>query len=335
MKLGSCHLWGEDLEDFKGQIQLAHELNYDLICVGDSPAGWHDVYLSLAIAAQQAPRARLMPFVTSPFIRHPLAAANSLSSLDELSNGKVQLGLSTGGSNIMAIGHPPANQKQIKDYWQTMRDLFSGNSSEYEGRPVSALHYPRPIPIYYSAFGPKALALAGQQADGVILFCGEDLSQLDEKIEVVKQAASEAGRDPEEVDIIVTSFCAIRPTRREALDDLKAFIVVNGLTLARTPALMAQVPDQYRSALDELARRYDTSEHVKVGGKNSALLDELGLTEFLGQFDTIAGSPDHISEILSGLKQRGVSTFVINMPGHADREGTMRQLADIRNQLEE
>ncbi|MFA7556110.1 MAG: LLM class flavin-dependent oxidoreductase [Spongiibacteraceae bacterium] len=333
MKLGSCHLWGDDLEDFCNQIKLAHQLGYDLIGVGDSPAGWHDVYISLAIAAQIAPNTRLMPFVTSPFIRHPLAAANALCSLDELSHGQVQLGLSTGGSNIMAIGHKPASQAKINDYWQAISRLFSGNSAQYENRPVAALQYPRKIPIYYSAFGPKALALAGQKADGVILFSNDNFDLLDEKIAIVRNAAHQAGRNADDIEIIVTSYCSIRPTRRQALDDLKAFIVVNGLALARSPELMAQIPAEHRAAINELLRRYDTSEHVQVGGKNSQLLDELGLTDYLGQFDTIAGTPAYVAKVLSELKQRGVSTFVVNMPGHADREGTMRELANIRNQL--
>lgn len=333
MKIGSCHLWGDDLADFRHQITLAHELGYDLIAVGDSPAGWHDVYLSLALAAQLAPNARLMPCVTSPFIRHPLAAANSMCSLDELSGGRAQLGLSTGGSNIMAIGHMPATQVQINDYWQAIATLFKGQPTSYDNRPVAAFHHPRKIPIYYSAFGPKALALAGQKADGVILFSSDNFDLLDRNIAAVRDAATKAGRNADAIDIIVTSYCAIRPSRRQALEDLKAFIVCNGLALSRSVELMAQIPTDLRPAIDELVRSYDTSEHVQVDGKNSRLLDELGLLDYLGQFDTIAGTPEHVAGVLKGLEQRRVSTFLINMPGHADRESTLRQLAMLRDQL--
>lgn len=329
MKLGTCHLWGDDLDDFKQQIRLADELGFEVIGIGDSPAGWHDVYISMAIAAQEASQATIMPFVTSPFIRHPLAAANSLCSLYDMSGGRIQLGLSTGGSNTLAISHKPATQKQIKDYWQAIKGLCNGEPVTYEDRPLSALQYPRNIPIYYSAFGPKALQLAGQQADGVILFTNDKLDLLDQKIDAVRQAAQQAGRDPDAVDIIVTSFCSIRPTREQAIDDLKAFIVVNGMAI-RTPELLAQVPPKYRPAIDELHRRYDPSEHVVVGGKNARLLDELELTDYLGQIDTIAGSPEYVGKILQGLEERGVSTFIANMPGHADRAGTMRQLAQLK-----
>ena len=138
---------------------------------------------------------------------------------------------------------------------------------------------------------------------------------------------------PNCTDIIVTGYCSIRPTREQALNDLKAFIVCNGLAVTFNPLLKAQIPAEYRSAIEELVQRYDTTEHVIVDGKNSQLLDELGLLDYLGQFDTIAGTPEHVSSVLQGLKDRGVSTFVINMPGHADRENTMRQLAQIRGEL--
>ena len=135
---------------------------------------------------------------------------------------------------------------------------------------------------------------------------------------------------PNCTDIIVTGYCSIRPTREQALNDLKAFIVCNGLAVTFNPLLKAQIPAEYRSAIEELVQRYDTTEHVIVDGKNSQLLDELGLLDYLGQFDTIAGTPEHVSSVLQGLKDRGVSTFVINMPGHADSENTMRQLAEIK-----
>ena len=138
------------------------------------------------------------------------------------------------------------------------------------------------------------------------------------------------GKNPDDVDIQVTAFCSIRPTRREAIDDLKAFIVVNGMAI-RTPELLARVPEHLRPALAELQRRYDPSEHVVAGGKNARLLDELGddITEYLAGFDTVIGTEAEVKALLDGLENLGVSAFVTNMPGHADRQGNMRALAKL------
>jgi 5,10-methylenetetrahydromethanopterin reductase len=329
MKLGACHLWGASLEEFRGDLKLAADLGFGIAAIGDSPAGWHELYISLAIAAQESPNAIVAPFVTSPFVRHPIINANAMCSLADAYGDRFALGLSTGGSNVMAIGHSPANQAQIRDYFQALHALFAGQPGHYEGAPVSALRHARRIPIFYSAFGAKALALAGEQADGVILFINHDLDAFDVKIAAVRDAARRAGRDPQAIQIWATAYTSVRPTRAQALDDLTAFTVVNGMAIARMPQVLAQIPKQFHEPLAELARRYDPTEHCVVGGANSRLPAQLGLTDFLGGFDTVAGPPEEVSKVLAGLEQRGVAGFIANLPGNADRHGTLRRLHDV------
>jgi 5,10-methylenetetrahydromethanopterin reductase len=79
MRLGSCHLWGDDLAEFRNEVRLSAELGFELIAIGDSPAAWHELYVSMMAAAQEAPNAIITPYVTSPFVRHPLITANSPS----------------------------------------------------------------------------------------------------------------------------------------------------------------------------------------------------------------------------------------------------------------
>jgi hypothetical protein len=56
---------------------------------------------------------------------------------------------------------------------------------------------------------------------------------------------------------------------------------------------------------------------------------ELGLTEFLGGFDTVAGPPAEVKKVLDGLQQRGISAFISNLPGNADKHGTLRRLHEL------
>lgn len=333
MKLGICSMWGPDLATFRAEVRLASDLGYDLITVGDSPAGWHELYVTMTLAALEAPAARIAPLVTSPFMRHPLVTANALCSIDELSGGRVALGLATGGSTVMAIGRPPATQVEIRAELTALKALFAGQGVEWNGASVKPLRFPRPIPIYYSAFGPKALALAGEQADGVILFAGErHLDNLAQRIATVRDAATRAGRDADTIDIWVVSFASIRPSRQEAIDDLGAFIVVNGMAM-RTPETLAQVPTQFRGKIHELQARYDPTEHVVVGGKNVALMKELGLTEYLAEFDTLAGPVETATDMLRTLDELGVSTFIAALPGHAEPQATIRGLAEARSAI--
>jgi alkanesulfonate monooxygenase SsuD/methylene tetrahydromethanopterin reductase-like flavin-dependent oxidoreductase (luciferase family) len=325
MKLGICSLWGDDLAAFRNEIGTAARLGYELITVGDSPAGWHEM-----VAALECPDAIIAPMVTSPFMRHPLVLASAMTSLDNLSGGRAALGLATGGSTILAIGRPPATQTEIRAEFAVLHDLFAGRPSTCDGRAVKPLRFARKIPIYYSAFGPKALALAGEQADGVIVFTGgKELDQLGPKIEAVRAAARAAGRDPAAIDVWAISYTAVRPTYEAAINDLLAFIAVNAMAM-RTPEALAMIPGQFRAKVDEFQRRYDPTEHVVVGGKNVRLMQELGLTEFLSDFNTTAGSAQDVAQVLRECKALGVSTFIAALPGHADPLATIHGLHAAR-----
>ncbi len=333
MKLGICSLWGNSLDDFQTQIRLASDLGYELITVGDSPAGWHELYVSMTLATQLAPKARIAPLVTSPFMRHPLVSANALCSLDELSGGRVVLGLATGGSTILAVGRMPATQAEMRAEFAAYRASFTGQEFDWDGRRVKSLRFPRPVPIYYSAFGPKALALAGELADGVIIFAGhEHLDGAAAKIAAVRDAATRAGRAADKIDVWVTSYISVRPTKAQAIDDLKAFIAVNAMAL-RTPEALAMLPENVRPLILEFQKRYDPTEHVVVGGRNVALLDEFGLADFLQDFDTIAGPQSVATDALRRLEAMGVSTVIAALPGHADPLETIRGLAAARDAM--
>jgi alkanesulfonate monooxygenase SsuD/methylene tetrahydromethanopterin reductase-like flavin-dependent oxidoreductase (luciferase family) len=331
MQLGAIHLWGEDEAKFRREIRLTAELGFDLVGVGDSPAGWHDLGISMAIAAAEAPGLTVASMVTSPFMRHPLVTANMMSTVHDLTGGKAVLGFATGGSTIMAIGHAPANQGEVRDEVAALRALFAGESTIWEGKPVKPLRFPRAVPIMYSAFGPKALRLAGECCDGAILFTGTNqMGELRQKIDAVRAAARAAGHDPMARKIWVTSFASVRESRRAALEDLKAFIVVTGMAIMRNAALAAElVPTQFKEKMERLIERYDPSEHVVVGGRNVALMSELGLTEFLGEFDTVAGSPAEVKATLAEMAAMGVDALFIPLPGHADPEPTIRAMAEI------
>ena len=227
----------------------------------------------------------------------------------------------------------PATQREIRTEIAAHRALFAGEGIEWEGRPVKKLRFPRPVPIFYSAFGPKALALAGELADGVILFAGaSQLDQLDARIKAVRAAAELAGRDPAAVDIWVMSYISVRPTRDEAIDDLLAFVAVNAMAL-RTPEALASVPAEFRERLAHFQAQYDASEHVVVAGKNVALMKQLGLTDFLAEFDTTAGSVSMVTDVLRQMESMGVSTVLAPLPGHADPHATLHGLKAARDAM--
>lgn len=326
MRLGAIHL-ADDLARFRREVALSEELGFEAVGLGDSPAGWRDTVVAMTLAAVDTKRAIIATMVTSPFLRHPLVSASAMSSLQNLSGGRMVLGLATGGSTVMAVGRKPATLEYMRAYIEAHRALFRGEPTTWEGREVRQLRLHEETPILFSTFGPRGMQMTGEVCDGAILFTGSDLGPLKQKMEAIRAAAKAAGRNPDKLKFWVCSYCSIRPTRTEAVEDLKAFLVVNGLAISWTAAVLEQVPTQFREKLVELGKRYDTSEHVVVGGKNVTLMDELGLTEFLSHYDTIAGPPDEVAAKLKDIEALGVDIFFAALPGNADREGTLRRLS--------
>jgi 5,10-methylenetetrahydromethanopterin reductase len=334
MKLGICSMWGPSFDAFRAEVRAARDNALDVITVGDSPAGWHELYISLTVAAMDAPNITLAPLVTSPYMRHPIVTADALATLYDINGGKVALGIGTGGSTVKAVGQKKAPQALAREEMLAIKALLRGESATFGGRPVSAMRFPRPIPVYYSAFGPKAMALAGEVADGVILFAGDrELDKLAASIEAVRTAARNNGRRPEDIDIWVTSYLSIRDSRAAAIRDLSAFIVCNALAYFRTPEQIAAAPKDLQPKLLELQRRYDVTEHVVVGGRNAKLLEEVGLTDFLSNISTTAGSPAEVAATIRAARDLGASTFLAALPGNADPVGTIERLAKVRKLL--
>src|SRR3546814_792894 len=138
------------------------------------------------------------------------------------------------------------------------------------------LLYPRNGPFMLSAFGPKAVKLAGEIADGVILFSGaKQLDKLAQQIALFRDAARSVGRDPSQMHIRVTSFCSVQETRAQAIDDIKAFLASSPAAFPRTREALEALPVVYRERILEYRSRYDPTEHVVPGGRNAAAIDEL------------------------------------------------------------
>ena len=160
MRLGTIVLCGSDLQAFRSQVRLAEELGYDLVGVGDSPAAWQELYVTLTVAALETHAAVVTPLVTTPHLRHPVATARAISSIAELTRGRAVLTVGSGGSAARAVGRPgAATQAEMREYVTGLRALLDGGSAEIAGRTSLQLVGVQRVPLWVSADGPKGLAL--------------------------------------------------------------------------------------------------------------------------------------------------------------------------------
>ncbi|MBB5131962.1 putative F420-dependent oxidoreductase [Thermocatellispora tengchongensis] len=187
----------------------------------------HDPVVTLAYLAGVTTSIRLgVAVLNMPFFSPPLLA-KQLATLQTVSGGRLTAGLGLGwmpeeftasGVDIAARG------ARGEEYVGLLRTLWSADVAEHEGRfyRLPASHQdPKPDPappILLGGTAEVALRRAGRLADGWVTSSREDLTRIDERAAVVRQAAREAGRDPDAVEIVcrgVTRFApAGRPDRR-------------------------------------------------------------------------------------------------------------------------
>ena len=172
---------------------------------GESGHAW--VWLGAAGRATEA--VPIGTGVTPPGPRHhPVLIAQAWATLEILFPGRPYLGFGSGESlNESPLGAdwPPVGEQieRMDEALELIDRLWSGEKVTHEGKHFStdeakihSLPERRP-PIYVSAFGPKAAAVAGRRGDG--LWTLADPEQAPKVIDAYKSAAEDAGREPGEI----------------------------------------------------------------------------------------------------------------------------------------
>jgi probable F420-dependent oxidoreductase len=203
-------LWGGEHVILPSVIESAYPYTADgkIPATPDTPIP--DPLIWLAFAAAAAPTMRLGTCILIVPQRNPLVLAKELATLDQLSGGRVELGLGVGWlrEEFEALGIPWERRGARNDeYIEAMRTLWSGPEVEFHGEFVDfpkVTCSPRPvqasIPILVGGDTEVAIRRAGRLADGY--FPGEgDADRLRVLITRVRQAAEDAGRDPDSVEI--------------------------------------------------------------------------------------------------------------------------------------
>ena len=203
-------LWGGEHVILPSKIESSYPYTADgkIPAMPDTPIP--DPLIWLAFAAAAAPSMRLGTCILIVPQRNPLILAKELATLDQLSGGKVELGLGVGWlqEEFQALGVPWERRGARNDeYIEAMRTLWSGPEVEFHGEFVdfpTVTCSPRPvqptIPILVGGDSDVAIRRAARLADGY--FPGEgDVDRLASLITRVRQAAEDAGRDPDEIEI--------------------------------------------------------------------------------------------------------------------------------------
>ena len=180
----------------------------------DSHILWKDVYPLLTLMAVNTDKMRLGTCVTNPATRDITVTASVLATLDEISGGRMDLGIGRGDSAQRVLGKGPVKTRVLDNAVRIIKDLVEGRTATYMDTQLDLTWTPGyELPVWIAGYGPMVLGMAGRTADGIILQLA-DPALIEWLIGIMRQAATEAGRDPAEDQGAGGGTCPRRPHRR-------------------------------------------------------------------------------------------------------------------------
>ncbi len=162
---------GLPLPEIAAFVARCEAAGFDGVGIHDHPSSGRDAYLALALAAQATRSLRLFPATSSPLVRHPLVLASLAHSLDEIAPGRSFLTVAPGFISTRSIGRPRAGVAFMRDAIGDLRRLLAGEEVAFSAASTR-LRNSGSTPVYLLASGPRMIELAGEIADGVLLFVG-------------------------------------------------------------------------------------------------------------------------------------------------------------------
>jgi probable F420-dependent oxidoreductase len=313
-------------ERFLELIQLAEEQGFEYGWTYDSHVLWHESTPLLAVAADRTSRMKFGHFVTNPGTREPTVVASMYATMHVMSGGRMVMGIGRGDSARRVIGLKPVRVAEFEESCRMIRDFMNGREVDWNGKQLR-LEWVKEelgeIPLYVAGYGPKALAVAGRVADGVIIQLA-DPEIITWIMDTARRAAEEAGRDPAELKCIVGAPSKVTDdlqTAREEVRWFPAMVSNHVMDLIERYGWESEIP----TALTDYVKArkfYDYSEHSRVGAKHGEFVSD----EICDRFCVI-GDAEQCVDKLRELESVGVDQFNIYLMTHGQEE-TLRAYGD-------
>jgi 5,10-methylenetetrahydromethanopterin reductase len=350
MRLSVCVMADIDEMDFYPHVEA---LGYDSAWVADSQMLFSDCYAVLALAAQRTSRLRLGPGVAICGTRIPPVHVAAMASLNRLAPGRVHLGMGTGNTALRSMGQPPMRIADYGEYLRVLRGLLGGKAVDYsfEGAPPQPIKMlirekkymslePR-IPLYVSAFGPRAMEVGGQYGDGLVIAIPPRGLPPAEALDRARIGAKRDGRElPRDFHLAaLTNIMLLEPG--EAANSERVLRAIGPNVMASVyyfydtmnerggepPAFLRRIWKRYVALVEEtpVAHRHFRSHegHYTYLHPGEAELIDAELVRDTG----LVGSPEEVIERIQELERGGLRELMW-ATGTDDKWRFSRDLAD-------
>jgi F420-dependent oxidoreductase-like protein len=299
-------------------VRLADEAGIDTVWV---PEAWgRDCFTILTLLAQATQRIHLGTAIVNTYSRTPAALAQHFATLDEVSKGRMIIGLGTSGYRVIEHWHGVPFQPsltRLREYVEIMRMIFAGEPLKYAGKVFNLQRGFRlrftpmraHIPIYLASLTPKSVAQTAAIADGwmpVMI----PLPQLGQEVAAFRKLVQEAGRDPYSVTVRSPGRVTVTREVDKVRQENKAHVAF----------YVTQMGDFYREQLSRLGYEAEVQEIRRAwtdGGRatgTAAVPDDLVDNLFF------AGSVEACRERLAILEAAGVDMISVHVDSPEPRE---------------
>ncbi|MBL8155119.1 MAG: LLM class flavin-dependent oxidoreductase [Anaerolineae bacterium] len=284
----------------------------------------------LTAAAAATRRIEVGTCILNPYTIHSAEIAMIAATLDEASNRRFNLGLSSGAGDFLAwVGieaHKP--RTAVVETVEAVNRLTTGQAAASEGdflawTAEAHMRFPalRRVPIYIGAMSPRMCSEIGRVADGglPLLFPPEHYTQV---IGHIEEGARQAGRSMDKIDVAACIWCSVSDNQAQAEDALKEKIAYYGHAMSATILEQLGLTHKDFSEIERLvmvekdieaAKRLVTAPMMRIGIAGSAdrLIERLEQLAALGVRHISFGPPlgPDIDEAIRVIGQRVIPHF--------------------------
>ncbi|MER5969151.1 TIGR03842 family LLM class F420-dependent oxidoreductase [Streptomyces sp. NPDC002055] len=275
----------------------------------DSAVLWQEPFVIYSQILEHTERMTVGPMVTNPGTRTWEVTASTFATLNDMFGNRTVCGIGRGDSAMRVAGRPPNTLARLGESMSVIRDLAEGREAVVGGTPLRIPWVKDgKLPVWMAAYGPKALALAGQQADGFILQLADPFL-TEWMIRAVRTAAEEAGRDPDSLTMCVAAPAYVGNDLAHAREQCRWFGGMVGNHVADLVSRYGEHSGLVPEALTEYIKAregYDYSHHGRTGNPDTAFVPD----EIVDRF-CLLGPPQAHIEQLRALRDLGVDQFAL------------------------
>ncbi|NEW69337.1 TIGR03842 family LLM class F420-dependent oxidoreductase [Streptomyces rhizosphaericus] len=275
----------------------------------DSAVLWQEPFVIYSRVLEHTERLIVGPMVTNPGTRTWEVTASTFATLNDMYGNRTVCGIGRGDSAMRVAGRKPNTLARLGEAMHTIKELAEGREATVDGNTLR-LPWVRggSLPVWTAAYGPKALALTGRQADGFILQLA-DPYLTEWMVKAVRDAAAEAGRDPDAVTICVAAPAYVSDDLAHAREQCRWFGGMVGNHVADLVTRYGQGSGLVPPELTEYIKAregYDYAHHGRTGNPDTAFVPD----EIVDRF-CLLGPADAQIEKLKQLRDLGVDQFAL------------------------